>query len=958
MAANTGPNSNTYIIPEVELGDTFNVWRDTTNTQTFKLNKLKVYDGVSSSSITLTLSEGGTFQAQIADNVGKGVTFVQPVVFSSGVTFNGDVTFNAQTFTVNANNVTIDDYAIVLGATSQASDANINAVPEGGAGILVSRGGGSTAAWTWRATRIQGLTGVWNSNAHIGLCGASAGLYPHNGGVLPIHGTGLRLGGTADGAHGLQIDLTNGNGVNSIVSLSRYSPGAAGSTAFAEVLSGSTYGVRPFLNIKDGANRKTIKTAGNHGLKFGMPVRLTTNNPPSYVAAQANGEDSAEVVGIVSSIISTTEFEITFIGEIFGNFSEVTDTGGNLTAGKTYYLSPSTPGKITLTQPTSSGTVHKAVLIATGTNSAVVIPFTGGVLTQSITLASSTSVAQRINQLNKFKIGDIIRFKASPSPVTLSYTVNGQPSNTVQETYQYGHYVLAEAGNNANLSATNADALNSTVAQVAGMIVGRDNAVYGTNYPANPNDLVYASFDVLMDGWFENSAFNLTPGTEYWLNDNVANSANPCFENPSKNSYRSDDSSISSFVRKKVFLATSPTSGYLYSYRGDTIQPTSTTVVSLSDSLITDLRSSIAGDLNIGVYNGGAAGGQKAIVISPAPTTLVGSGSKIGNVGIGNPSWTMYESASSGDRILAALDVVGAMRVGNTLAAGTIPGQDLLIARDLPDTKANGLTASTRLVIGTDHTDGNLVLGYKVRPSRTTRNAYLGSITGTHDRSVLVIGASAGIPVLRWRTAPSSAVSNLDTAVTMNEVFSIHGTTAAFSGSITGVTLQLSAKATSAATVSTDVATTLTTKGYVDSISITATQGVTGAGTSTGTTTNENGTFSELQKITVNAYAEISSLRVTVTPKSTNSKFYFSWDASKMQVQTRTPGTSTWTNVTGVFGVTRTIGQTTTRVDGQLDSPNTTSQVTYNFRAISSGTSGRQPRVTYVDPTYLTVIEI
>ena len=139
MAANTGPDLNTYSIPEVALGDTFNTWRDVTNTGVYKLNKLKVYDGVSSSSIDITVAAGGTFAAAIADNVNKGVTFIQPVVFQSGVTFNGDVTFNANSFTVNANIVTIDDYALVLGDTAAGStDTKINAA--GGGGLLINRG--------------------------------------------------------------------------------------------------------------------------------------------------------------------------------------------------------------------------------------------------------------------------------------------------------------------------------------------------------------------------------------------------------------------------------------------------------------------------------------------------------------------------------------------------------------------------------------------------------------------------------------------------------------------------------------------------------------------------------------------------------------------------------------------------------------------------------------------------
>lgn len=334
MAANTGPDAINYSIPEVELADTFNTWRDITNTQTYKLNKLKVYEGVSSSSITITTSGGGTLQAVIADNVGKGITFEQPILFNAGVTFNGDVTFNAQTFTVNANNVTIDDYAVVLGETAGTTDSTINTA--GGGGLLLKRGSGNTAAWLWTATSVQELTGVWNSNAHIGLCGASAGLYPHSGGVLPVHGTGIRLDGNASGAHGLGIDLTNGTGVNSVIQLSRYSP--AGSTVFAEVLNGTTYGTRPFMKINDGANRKTVVQASPpHNFWFGAPVRF---NGTQWVLARASDETSAEVAGIVSNVIDSATFEITFIGEIFGNFVSALAEGSQLTPGSTYYLSP------------------------------------------------------------------------------------------------------------------------------------------------------------------------------------------------------------------------------------------------------------------------------------------------------------------------------------------------------------------------------------------------------------------------------------------------------------------------------------------------------------------------------------------------------------------------------------------------------------------------------------------
>lgn len=755
MAANTGPDSNKYIIPEVELADTFNVWRDTTNTQSYKLNKIKVYDGISSSTIGIVVATGGTFTANLLDTINQGMTFNQPVVFSSGVTFNGDVTFNAQTFTVNANNVTIDDFTVLLGATTGSSDTVINNA--GGGGIQISRGIGSTADWLWRATQLQGLTGIWNSNAHIGLCGASAGLYPHNGAVLPIHGTGFRLDGNQSGAHGVQVDLTNGTGTNSVITLSRYSP--SGSTAFAEILNGATYGTRPFVNIKDGANRKTI-TQVNHGFAVGTPVRLLSNG--TYTEARADNAENAEVVGLVSAKNGANEFELTFIGEIFGNFSQVVENGANLVAGQTYYLSPTAAGKLTPVQPTSAGMVHKAVLIATSTTSGVVLPFTGGLLTSALAVSSTSSVATRIRQANQFKIGDIVRFrKADVNGITLSYSIGGQ---VVERWYQHGTYVKAQA--NSAIEAT-----------VAGMVVGKDAIIKGSNYDSNPNDAVWGEFDVLMDGWFDGLS-ELAPGTEYWLGINVAGSNPNTALESGANSYVVQSPGGGSQVSKKLFMATSPTSGYLYSYRGDVNQPPTTEVVTLQNSLITDLRSSENNDLSIGVYNGQNFG-YRSITVATTPTNSVGVGSTMGNVGMGEITWSLYKSTGDGNRILAPLDVAGWTRVGRAWT-GTVPGQDLLVARHSTDKAANGLTAESTAIVGTEHTTGSLVLGHRVRPSRTAAGEYLSSLSGQSDRSALVLGSdTSGNPSLVWRVANDSDVA-LNSTVALTDVFTIKGNTASF----------------------------------------------------------------------------------------------------------------------------------------------------------------------------------
>jgi myosin-crossreactive antigen len=126
MAANTGPDVNTYQIPEVALGDTFNTWRDITNTAVYKLNKLKVYEGISSGSISITTTTGGTLSVALLETITTGHTF------TGNINFGGVVTFNGSTVTMNAQTVTIDDYNIVLGDLAGASAAGISAAGGGG----------------------------------------------------------------------------------------------------------------------------------------------------------------------------------------------------------------------------------------------------------------------------------------------------------------------------------------------------------------------------------------------------------------------------------------------------------------------------------------------------------------------------------------------------------------------------------------------------------------------------------------------------------------------------------------------------------------------------------------------------------------------------------------------------------------------------------------------------------
>lgn len=554
MAASTGPaENNTISIQQVELGDTFNLWKDVTNTATYKINNLKIYNATTTSSIAASVSTGGTLSLDLADNVNKGLTFQQPVSFSSGVTFNGNVTFNSGMVTLNANIVTIDDYNIVLGDVAGASAAGISAA--GGGGLILNLGSGATAEWLWQNIGVHGITGVWRANSHIGFSGATNGIYPHSGGSLRVHGSGVQIDGGSTSDHGVLFNLTNtgvaGSTSNRTIEFSRYSP--TGVTVFMEVLNGTTYGAQPFVNIRNGANRKRV-TQIAHGLSFGTPVYVSGGG--TYVAADCNSESTAEVVGVVSNLVDTNNFEVTFIGEIFGNFSNALLTGSTtLTTGSVYYLSTSA-GKLNLSPSKASGTVHKAVFVATSTTSALVIPFTGGLLAEDVIITTASTVGRSVAQLNKFRIGDAVRWIAGSAGLSYAYAGGTPAPGYTSATYADGIYVKAQAN-------------TATEAEVVGIV---------TDVTEIASTKVNFKFTLTTDGYYTGavglSATNNTipgnavAGVQYFLNTDCAGNTQ-AFDNNSAPSFTNTPPTTVGQVRKPLMFTTTTQGGHIISYRGD-----------------------------------------------------------------------------------------------------------------------------------------------------------------------------------------------------------------------------------------------------------------------------------------------------------------------------------------------------------------------------------------------------
>jgi hypothetical protein len=751
MAANTGPDVNTYPIPEVELGDTFNVWKDITNTGVYKLNKVRVYEGISTSDVVASTDSSGKLSLLLAPTIPTGHTFSAQmsfggqVVFGSGVTFNGPVTFNADSFTVNANIVTIDDYNILLGDTAAASDANISVA--GGGGLLIRRGSGNTAEWLWTPTNLHGITGIWTGDGHIGFKGNASGIYPNAGGNLLVHGTGIRLDGGTTTEHGLLVGLGgSGTTTGRTIQFSRYSP--AGSTAFIDVTlrtppNPNSSGTRPYVSVSDGANKKTV-TQTSHSLTVGTPVRL---NPATgrYEGAKADTADNAEVIGVVSRVIGGNEFELTFMGEVFDiNFSQVTVEGSAGITGAVYYLSPYVQGKLTLSYPTLVDTVHKGVLIATSSSSGVVVPWTGGVLSQAVVLGESTSNTIRITQLNQFRVGDVIRFDARSGGANLSY---GSGAGATSAYYPHGLYVRADAR------------VNSGADNIAGMVVATTPLV---GYPG-----INQSFNIMMDGFFAVptgiSVMNggvpgaLVAGTNYFLNTDCAGTTG-AFEGITS-CLRNSAPVGAGTIDKPVLFATSPTSGYVYSYRG--LAPNfslNSTEVNVNTALIRDIRSGVNGDLVFGVYDGGTNGGYEVMRFDSL------SGKK-GNVRIGSSGFGTSSIGAGG-----TLSVAGTIVSGE--AEAKTNGTVLLASR------FNSTYPTTLNTFGAMRSTGNSVIGFGARPNFGA-DGYFSTTSQSLVRTGVEVGEEGDNSLFKVMSHGRTTGTGV---LNMTELFKVSGLTATFAG--------------------------------------------------------------------------------------------------------------------------------------------------------------------------------
>jgi len=122
-----------------------------------------------------------------------------------------------------------------------------------------------------------------------------------------------------------------------------------------------------------------------HGFVVGNVLKFAGG---VYAKAQADTAANAEVVGMVSEIVDGGNFIISTGGYIAGL--------SGLTANTVYYLSPSSAGAITATEPSTAGQISKPVFFAVSTAAGYFINYRG------VSVNSSTSY------IKSFVNGDLV----------------------------------------------------------------------------------------------------------------------------------------------------------------------------------------------------------------------------------------------------------------------------------------------------------------------------------------------------------------------------------------------------------------------------------------------------------------------------------------------------------------------------------------------------------------------
>jgi len=240
------------------------------------------------------------------------------------------------------------------------------------------------------------------------------------------------------------------------------------------------YASNTWSGIGGGGTVDRIAQVG-HSFVLGDVLYL---NGSTYVKASAAADNTAEVVGIVSRVIDADNFEMTLSGEVAGL--------SGLTPGAVYFLSATTAGALTTTEPSVVGQVSLPVGVASSATSLYVAPKRGVVvgaanLRTQIGLDGDPLLVRTTNiqKITSYDAGELAGWVELNATTDYKFYVQAQFVKNAAGVWNLSYQTTGDtppAGFSMDVNDSTEDFIEVTLPAMAGFVDGKIN--FALNAPA------------------------------------------------------------------------------------------------------------------------------------------------------------------------------------------------------------------------------------------------------------------------------------------------------------------------------------------------------------------------------------------------------------------------------------------------------------------------------------------
>jgi len=202
------------------------------------------------------------------------------------------------------------------------------------------------------------------------------------------------------------------------------------------------------------SNSSIDVTHSSHGLAVGDVIRPSSTNN-QYTKSQADTEANAEVIGIVTTVTDSNNYTMVINGEV-----STAAAVPNSAAGTVLYLSSSSAGALTATEPTTATQVSKPVAIVTEQNAKMVLlPFRGEKIGTGLATAAPNSVNYLVGTASADLSGEIVvgtspggELGGSWASPTIDDNIIDEANLKVSNSPTDGQFLSAQSGNTGGLT--------------------------------------------------------------------------------------------------------------------------------------------------------------------------------------------------------------------------------------------------------------------------------------------------------------------------------------------------------------------------------------------------------------------------------------------------------------------------------------------------------------------------